>query len=115
MSKVEVGVREHVTDAEKWEFIRRCKALGQRGERINYRPARWHGWFYERLRISYGPDEEHLVVRVRRATPRAFMNENESMVVEVFKNVARWGWIDQIPHFLTLMRQDMILDELADL
>jgi len=105
---------EHVTKQDKFEFIRRCKELARRdGERVQYCPARWVHEPCDDLNIQWCADECSLHVRVRLPNRRPF-NEAWSMVVEQGRGQPTWGYIHQIPHHLVLMRQMMILDDLAD-
>lgn len=105
---------DRVTKREKREFIRRCTTLAERlGERVNYHPARFELVLANELRIFWRPDEQCLYIRMRHYN-RKPTNESVSMVLEDTMGNRRWGCLTKLREHLNLMREKMVLDDLAD-
>lgn len=114
MNEVEAIDMDRITKREKREFARRCKAIAERdGHRNNYHPARFEIVLFDDLLIYWRPDEQCLLIRLRQRN-RKPSNEHVSMVLEEVRTQRRWGCLTHLREHLNLLREKMVLDDLAD-
>lgn len=104
------GDLTRITKSEKREFIRRCKSLAlQLGERTQYHPARFHLTLHNDLNVYWRPDELCLFVRTYT------QDGSTTTILEEVREQVRWYHVLNVRRFLEIMREMMVLDDLADL